>query len=85
MDPDKRQLRQLKRAVKRAGSKALRRRLKRDLSENPEDAAHSEIDYGRHSSETFNGMDKDATRKREELHHRGTEDTEKAKASEEES
>jgi hypothetical protein len=67
MDPDKRQLRQLKRAVKRAGSKALRRKLKRDLSENPDEAAHSEIDYGRHSSESFNGMDKDSTRKKDEI------------------
>jgi hypothetical protein len=63
---DKRQLRHLKRDLKRAGSKRRRRQLKRDLEEHPEDAPHSEFDFGRTSSATLNGLDKDATRRRSE-------------------
>jgi hypothetical protein len=62
MDPDKRQLRKLKRELKRAGSRRRRRLLKRDLQENPEDAPHSEFDFGRSSSAGLNGLDRDATR-----------------------
>jgi hypothetical protein len=64
MDPDKRQLRKLKRDVKRAGSKRRRQHLKRELQQNPEEAPHSEYDFGRNSSETLNGLDQDATRRR---------------------
>jgi hypothetical protein len=64
MDPQKRELRKLKRDVKRAGNKRRRQYLKRDLRENPEDAPHSEYDFGRNSSETLNGLDQDATRRR---------------------
>jgi len=64
MDPQKRDLRKLKRDVKRAGNKRRRQYLKRDLRENPEDAPHSEYDFGRNSSETLNGLDQDATRRR---------------------
>jgi hypothetical protein len=64
-DPDKRRLRELKRAVKKRGNKHRRQRLKRDLATNPEDAAHSEEKLGRHSSEGYNGLDRDSTRKRE--------------------
>ena len=64
MDPDKRQMRELKRAVKRAGKKSRRQRLKRDLADNPEEAAHSEEDFGRHSSAHYNGLDNDATRRK---------------------
>jgi hypothetical protein len=34
--------------------------------ENPEDAPHSEFDFGRSSSEGLNGLDRDATRRRKE-------------------
>ncbi len=65
MDPDKKERRALKRAVKRAGKKHLRAALKRDLGEQPEDAAFSEEDYGRHRSHELNGQDHDATRRKE--------------------
>ena len=38
MDQDKRFYRKLKRQVKRAGNKARRQHLKRDLADNPEEA-----------------------------------------------
>lgn len=66
MDQDKRQFRKLKRDVKRAGNKRRRQHLKRDLQDNPEEAAQSEFDFGRNSSEVLNGMDQDATRRRKE-------------------
>jgi hypothetical protein len=65
MDPQKRQLRKLKRDVKRAGSKRRRQYLKRQLHDNPEEAPHDEYDFGRNTSQTLNGLDQDATRKRE--------------------
>ena len=65
MERDKRQLRKLKRDVKKAGNKSRRQHLKRELAENPEEAPHSEYDFGRNTSETLNGLDQDATRKRE--------------------
>jgi hypothetical protein len=65
MDKDKRFLRNLKRDLKRAGSKRRRRHLKRELVENPEEAPHTEFRFGRDSSAAFNGMDKDATRRRQ--------------------
>jgi hypothetical protein len=64
MDRDKRDLRQIKRELKRAGSKRRRRHLKRELRENPEDAAHTEFQFGRDSSATLNGIDQDATRRK---------------------
>ena len=63
---DKRKLRQLKREIKRAGSKRRRQALKQDLERNPEEAAHSNFDFGRLSSETLNGLDHDATRRKRE-------------------
>jgi hypothetical protein len=63
MDQEKRQLRKLKRDVKRAGNKHRRQQLKRDLVENPEEAHESEERFGRHRSEGFNGMDSDTTRR----------------------
>ena len=57
VDPDKRKIRELKRAVKRRGSKHRRAELKRTLRDNPEEAAFAEEDFGRHSSEVFNGID----------------------------
>lgn len=64
MDRDKRDLRQQKREIKRAGSKRRRRYLKRELRDDPEDAAHTEFRFGRDSSAAFNGLDQDATRRR---------------------
>jgi hypothetical protein len=66
MDPDKRQLRKLKRDIKRAGNKRRRQHLKRDLADSPEEAPHSEYDFRGFSSQPYNGMDKDSTRQREE-------------------
>jgi hypothetical protein len=63
-DPHKRELRKLKRTLKRAGSKHRRRDLKKQLAENPEGAAESEPTFGKFSSEGLNGLDQDATRKR---------------------
>ncbi len=65
MDPQKKQFRKLKRDVKRAGSKRRRQYLKRQLHDNPEDAPHDAYDFGRNTSATLNGLDNDATRKRE--------------------
>lgn len=64
MDPDKRILRKLKRDLKRSGSKRRRRHLKRELAENPEEAPHSEFEFGDDRSENLNGMDRDSTRRR---------------------
>jgi hypothetical protein len=63
MDPDKRRMRQLKRAIKRAGNKRRRQQLKRDLAENPDESHHAEADFGRDSSSGLNGMDHAATRR----------------------
>jgi hypothetical protein len=64
MDQDKRTFRKLKRDVKRAGNKRRRQYLKRDLLDNPGEAAHAEYDLGHDSSATLNGLDHDATRRR---------------------
>lgn len=64
MEPTKRELRQLKRQIKRAGSQRRRRQWKRDLRENPEEAPYSEEDFGRFSTAEFNGIDQDNTRRR---------------------
>ncbi len=62
----KRELRELKRAIKRAGNRKRRQTLKRDLRDNPEEAAHTEFEFGRDSSTGLNGMDRDSTRRRDE-------------------
>jgi hypothetical protein len=64
-DPRKRELRKLKRTLKRAGSKHRRRDLKRHLAENPEAAADAEENFGRYSSEGLNRLDNDSTRQRD--------------------
>jgi len=64
VDPRKRELRKLKRTVKRAGSKHRRRDLKRQLAENPESAADAEENFGRYSSEGLNCLDNDSTRRK---------------------
>jgi hypothetical protein len=64
MEPEKRQLRKLKRDIKRAGGKRRRQALKRDLADNPEEAHSTEFEFGRDSSTGLNGLDKDPTRRR---------------------
>ncbi|HEV3263812.1 MAG TPA: hypothetical protein VG013_43655 [Gemmataceae bacterium] len=64
MDRDKRQLRKLKRDVKRAGNKRRRLHLRRQLDKSPEEAPFAEFDFGSDSSAGLNGLDRDATRRR---------------------
>jgi hypothetical protein len=61
---DKRLIRKLKRDVKRAGNRRRRQHLKRELHDNPEEAAHTQYDFGKNSSVSMNGNDQDATRQR---------------------
>lgn len=63
-DPDKRMLRDIKRALKRRGNKHRRAELKRNLAENPEEAAHAEEDLGGYRSDALNKLDNDSTRKK---------------------
>ena len=63
MDREKRELRELKRTIKRAGNKRRRRQFKRDIVERPEEAASREADFGRYRSADLNGIDHDATRR----------------------
>jgi hypothetical protein len=65
-DPDKRMLRDLKRALKKRGNKHRRAELKKNLANNPEEAAHAEEDLGRHRSDTLNKLDNDSTRKKKD-------------------
>ncbi len=62
MDQDKkRELRQLKREIKRAGGKHRRRLLKRGLAEHPEEAHEDEPTVGYLRSDTLNGFDRRPT------------------------
>lgn len=63
---DKRRIRRLKRDIKQAGNRKRRRHLQRTLREDPEGAAEVRFDYGRDSSESLNGNDRDSTRQHEE-------------------
>jgi len=63
-DPDKRRMRDLKRAIKKRGNKRRRQELKRNLAENPEEAAEAEEDLGKHRSNRLNRLDDDSTRRR---------------------
>lgn len=67
IDPDKRKLREVKRVLKKRGNKHRRQQLKRDLTDNPDEAAHSEEDLGRHRSDTLNRLDNDSTRRKPEM------------------
>jgi hypothetical protein len=64
MEPTKRELRQQKRELKRAGSQRRRRVWKQELRENPEEAPYSEEDFGRYSTARLNGLDRDSTRRK---------------------
>jgi hypothetical protein len=66
MNDDKRRHRQMKRDIKKAGTRSSRRQLKRQLDEDPAHAHEGEVDYGRNSSAPLNGNDRDATRSRDE-------------------
>lgn len=66
-DPEKRKLREHKRAVKKRGNKHRRQELKKNLSENPEEAAHANEELGRHRSADYNGIDKDSTRRKKDV------------------
>jgi hypothetical protein len=63
MEREKRELRKLKRIIKRTGSKHRRREFKRQVSESPEEATYMEENFGRNSSASMNGLDRDATRR----------------------
>lgn len=62
---DKRQMRKLKRDLKRAGNKARRRFLKQSLAENPAEAAHDVFDFRGRSSATLNGLDREPRQQEE--------------------
>lgn len=62
-DPDKRKLRELKRVLKRRGTKHRRQELKKNLADNPEEAHEAEENLGRARSDTLNGLDNDTTRR----------------------
>ena len=64
MDPTKREFREAKRAIKRAGNKHRRLALKKTLLDDPEEAAHVGEHLGRHRSAGLNGADRDPTRKK---------------------
>ena len=63
-DPDKRRMRDLKRAIKKRGNKRRRQELKRNLADNPEEASEAEEDLGKHRSDRLNRLDNDSTRKK---------------------
>jgi len=62
-DPDKQRMRDLKRAIKKRGNKRRRQELKRNLTDNPEEAARAEEDLGKHRSDRLNRLDDDSTRR----------------------
>ncbi len=66
MNDEKSRHRQLKRDIKKAGARKRRRQLGRLLADDPEGAAHHEVDLGRDSSAPLNGNDNDRTRRRED-------------------
>ena len=64
---DKKFYREMKRSIKKDGSKRRRAYFKQDLIENPEEAHWCEdYDFGGLCSEQLNGMDKDSTRKKDQ-------------------
>jgi hypothetical protein len=65
MDQDKkRELRLLKREIKRAGGKHRRRQLKQGLVHHPEVAHEDEPNLGKFRSAELNGFDRPASKKR---------------------
>ena len=65
MDHHQRERREEKRVLKRKGTQRARRRARRALTENPEEAhVHVEPDYGRFRTADLSGLDHDSTRRR---------------------
>ncbi|WP_152050720.1 hypothetical protein [Tautonia marina] len=60
---EKRQLRETKRELKRAGHKKVRARSKHLLESSPEDAHLARDSFGRYTTAHLNGIDRDATRR----------------------
>ena len=58
----KRELRQLKREIKRKGGKIRRRQLKQGLIDNPDEAQDTVVDFGRFESKAMNGFDRQPRR-----------------------
>jgi hypothetical protein len=58
VDPDKRKIRELKRAIKKRGAKHRRAEFKRGLRENPDEAQFATDNFGRYSSAGLNGLDR---------------------------
>ncbi|MBY0229938.1 MAG: hypothetical protein K2W96_11710 [Gemmataceae bacterium] len=66
MQDDKSRHRQMKRDLKKAGTRKLRRQLGRQLATDPEGAAEADYDHGRDTTAHLNGNDHDRTRRRTE-------------------
>lgn len=64
MNDDKRHYRQMKRDLKKAGTRKQRRHFDRELQRDPCTAHEAEYDYGRDASAPLNGNDNDATREK---------------------
>lgn len=64
MDPTRRERREEKRQLKRAGSRHRRRDLKQALREHPEEAHADDENFGRYSTAALNGLDRDPTSRR---------------------
>jgi hypothetical protein len=60
---DKRQLRRIKRDIKRQGNRDRRRALKRSLETNPDEAQFDAYEFGRKSSKPWNGFNRDPKRR----------------------
>lgn len=63
MSDDKRRIRKTKKDYKRLGNKHNRRKMKRQLETNPEEADVKDHDLGKWKTEPMNGVDYDSTRK----------------------
>jgi len=61
----KKQLRELKRQIKKDGNRSRRRHLDRQLKDNPEEAHWDEYNFKHKSSTKLNGIDNDSKRKTE--------------------
>lgn len=61
---EKRELRETKRELKRAGHKKVRAKAKHSLESSPEEAHLLGVNFGRYSTAHLNGMDRDLTRRK---------------------
>jgi hypothetical protein len=55
----KKQLREMKRQIKKDGNRSRRRHFQRQLQKNPEDAHWDEFEFKHNSSTSLNGLDLD--------------------------